>query len=74
MPAQRGPDSPAARRCLAAPFQEGRQLRRQAMRQLLAHCRADVPGSLLAAVDTLTNEEKRSILNAACSKEARFSG
>lgn len=56
MRAPGGPASPAARRCPTAPFQEGRQLLPQAIRQLLAHCRADVLGSLLAAVDTLTDK------------------
>lgn len=51
-----GSASPAALHCLTAPFQEGRQLLPQAMRQLLSHCRADVLGSLLATVDTLTKK------------------
>lgn len=48
----------AAHQSLTAPSQEGSQLPRQAMRQLLAQRRAHLLGSLLAIVDAL---EKKNV-------------
>lgn len=48
----------AAHQSLTAPSQEGSQLPRQAMRQLLTQRRAHLLGSLLAIVDALVKKKK----------------
>lgn len=49
----------AARQSLTAPSQEGSQLPRQAMRQLLTQRRTHLLGSLLAVVDALLKKKAK---------------